>query len=117
MDRTTISNGELYERFMLRAYCLSQSNPVVGADRRHYYLLYMIRNGVDLRETGYANQLTTLRTYIANGIHQLLDGELHGHEREGLNKAFIELGHADNEEALAKLVAKLIRITQRLERA
>ena len=116
MDKFTLSTGELYERFMLRAYCLSRSNPVVGADKRHYYLLYMIRNGVDLRETGYTNQLNTLRTYLNNGINQLLDGELHDHEREGLNKAIIELYQVDSEEALAKLVAKLMRITQRLEK-
>lgn len=115
MDRITRDNGELYERFMLLAYNLTKSNPVVGADRRHYYLLYIIRNGIDLRETGYDNQLLTIRTYISNGISNLLEGELHGHERDGLHKAFLELEAINDEESLSKLINKLLRVIQRFE--
>ena len=114
MDKFTLNTGELYERFMLRAFGLSQTNPVVGADRRHYYLLYMIRSGVDLRQTGYGRQIATVRIYLNNGIARLLDTELHGHERDGLNKVAVELENADNEHELARLIDKLLRITQRL---
>lgn len=113
MDKFTVSTGELYEQLMLRAFGLSHPNPVVGADRRHYYLLHMIRNGMDLRETGYDNQFVIILTYISNGIANLLDGELHDHEREGLNKAATELEAVKTEQALAKLINKLLRITQR----
>lgn len=114
MDKFTLNTGELYERLMLRAFGLSQPDPEIGADKRYYYLLYMIRSGVDLRETGYDNQLQAVRTYIGNGIMQLLDSELHDHERDGLNKAISELEQINTEQALAKFINKLLRITQRL---
>ncbi|RYZ54655.1 MAG: hypothetical protein EOP49_04600 [Sphingobacteriales bacterium] len=114
MDKLTVTTGELYEQLMLRAFGLLHPNPVVGADRRHYYLLYLIRNGMDLRETGYQNQFLIIRTYIANGIANLLDGELHDHERTDLNKVAGELENIQTEQALGKVINKLLRITQRL---
>jgi hypothetical protein len=115
MDKLTIRIGEQYEEFMLRAFGLSQPNPVVGADKRHFYLLYMIRNGVDLRETGYDNQLTIIRTYLSNALAQLLEQELHDHEQKGLNKAVTELETVISEQGMGRLIDKLLRITQRFQ--
>lgn len=113
MDRKTALGGIQYERLLMRAYHLKQPMLSVHADRRFFYLLYFIRNGADLRQTGYWKQFQDIKDYIRHAIQLLLQEELHPHEQQGLEHARTICEEAWNEDALIAAVQKALNATDR----
>ena len=105
--------GNLYEKLMLRASTLSKADKGLKIDARHWYLLYYIRQGVDLRQTGYWPQFNELKENIREALCLLLTQELHPHEREGLCRLLNQLKDVFSEQELEKLVQKAIAFCSR----
>ena len=114
MDDYTREAGLLYEQLMMRAYHLRISDPVLGADRRWFYLLYHISRGVDLRGTGYMAQFLAVKNHVIEAIRMMQQQELHLHEHIGLNRVLHELDLVYNEEGLKVAITRTLKITGRL---
>ena len=109
MDDYTREAGLLYEQLMMRAYHLRISDPVLGADRRWFYLLYHISRGVDLRGTGYMAQFLAVKNHVIEAIRMMQQ-----QEHIGLNRVLQELDLVYNEEGLKVAITRTLKITGRL---
>ena len=114
MDHRIKETGMLYEKLMMRAYHLEFPSAPIGADRRIYYLLYYIKIGLDLRQTGYPTQFNTVKAYITTAMENLLRQELHREEKVQLRKLLKELSEVWSESDLEKLLKKALSTTSRL---
>ncbi len=113
MESHIKETGVLYEKLMMRAYRLDMPVVELGADKKIYYLLYYIRIGVDLRQTGYPTQFNTVKSNLATALHYLLQQELHKEEKIALRKLGTQLSEVWSESAMEKWLKKTLRATER----
>lgn len=116
MDSISKYRGIQYERLLLRAYQLTNPSTELGADKRIYYLLYYIKAGVDLRETGYIRQFLEIKENVLQALQKMRSIELHQHERIGIERLLQELLHIFDEDALALVIDRALKVTGRLEK-
>lgn len=117
MDIITKQAGAAYEKLLLRALEADVAMPGTIADRRLYYLLYYIKAGADLRETGYTKQFIDIRNNVALAFGKILSRELHQHEAIAVARLQEELLHAYNEDHLANIIDRALKVTERLDEA
>ena len=115
MDTRTIQTGVQYETLLIRAYQLKYPSPMLGADRRLYYLLYYIKIGFDLRQTGYPAQFNVIKRNVMEAIEALGRQELHREEKATLRKLLKEMEVVWTESLLEKVISKALRITRRVD--
>lgn len=113
MEQKIKETGVLYEKLMMRAYQLEYPSITIGADRRIYYLLYYIKIGLDLRQTGYPTQFNQVKSNVTSALEYLLKQELHREEKMALRKLLKDLGEVWSESALETLLKKALRFTAR----
>lgn len=113
MEQKIKETGMIYEKLMMRAYQLETPSVTIGADRRIYYLLYYIRIGLDLRQTGYPAHFNHVKSNVTSALEYLLKQELHKEEKLGLRKLLKDLGEVWSESALEGLLKKALRSTSR----
>lgn len=116
MDSTTTERGLRYEELLMRAFELEFPDVALGANRRIYYLLYYINIGFDLRGTGYTHQFLQVKENVATAFQQLLELELHRHERIWVKQLQKELLRVHDEDALDRVIIKGLDATSRLAR-
>jgi hypothetical protein len=114
MDQKSLEAGVKYELLIMRSLQLRRPNSSCGADRRHYYLLYYIRNGCDLRGTGYSQQFTIIKRNLELAFAMFLSFELHPHERLRLMNLSDELEDTVEEDGLFVVMEKALDITSRI---
>jgi len=114
MESHIKETGVLYEKLMMRAYRLDTPVVELGADKKIYYLLYYIRIGVDLRQTGYPTQFNTVKSNLAAALEYLLQQELHKEERIALRQLWNQLSEIWSESVLEKWLKTTLRATDRV---
>lgn len=114
MDNDTTTRGIMYEELMQRAYGQKIWEANIY-DRRMYYLLYYIKRGADLRNTGYTQHFLTIRGNVYAAINEMLKSELHHHEKLGLQKLLDNMQRAWSEDSLEYILTTALRVTERLK--
>jgi len=115
VDIITKQTGIAYEKLILRALQTDMAVRGTIADRRLYYLLYYIKAGADLRETGYTKQFIDIRNNIDVAFGRILSMELHQHEAIAVIRLREELLQVYNEDYLANIINRALKVTKRLE--
>lgn len=113
MDTITLARGIRYETLIMRAYQLEQSSVELGADRKHYYLLYFIQQGYDLRKTGYVKQFISIKEHVYCALKQFLSMELHKHESIFLRRLLAQLEDVHGVDTLDKVIEGSLNATSR----
>lgn len=116
MDSETIQAGIDYEKLIKRALIYEPAADAVMADRRVYYLLYYIRQGVDLRQTGYLAQFELIRSNVLKALDTFCRNRLNEEERTELNRLYNDVKDIYNEAGLNKLIVKALATTKRMDR-
>lgn len=115
MDEQIIIAGIGYETLLLRAKKLTNNNNEMNPDRRQYYLLYYIRQGIDLRETGYWPQFNAIKDNVIRALQQFLNYELHPEEKAAIKNLLAAIETVYAERALGQTISKALLVTQRLK--
>ena len=115
MDEQIITAGIGYETLLLRAKRLTNNGDETNPDRRLYYLLYYIRQGIDLRETGYWPQFNAIKDNVIRALSQFLSYELHPEEETAIRALLTTIETVYAEKALGQAISKALLVTQRLK--
>lgn len=113
MEQKIKETGVLYEKLMMRAHQLDAPSVTMGADRRIYYLLYYIKIGLDLRQTGYPAQFNLVKSNVTTALERMLKQELHKEERVALRRLLKTLGEVWSESELERWLKRALISTSR----
>ena len=113
LDKDVEIAGSDYEQLMMRAWGLKHPSASFSADRRLWYLLFYIREGVDLRQTGYREQFNRLKRNVSHALKHILELEPDVPEAIALQKLIETLDQVSTERDLSNVIKQSLEISMR----